>query len=338
MQHVSNPITDFLDGQARSISELLDRAENAPPVEIRYAGGDRENPRVSPAPPPMASISLNREMVSAAARDAAVTYAGLQPGTPGNVVKLGAEVMRQSAFCRAGGHLVIGDPVPLALTEQADRERRDFLVEQPRQFRSITPLKFSVANAGLMGVFPPAPWPASGDEPVNGLTAAASSKSLMSIFGARVQLTRRQQATLQRELWSYELSIALAQGLALLADQVAFQRLENHLQATPWSWSWPASKGTPHANLKALIGTAGTGAQVRQDGALTYGGICPAELSPVLAGTLVGDFSRSALFVDDSITLVAKRDSVTGTLDVAVTAALRFEAPNSEDFFTKVSA
>lgn len=333
-------IGDLLAGQARSISELLDLAESAPPVSIRYAGGNDENPRVTPAPPPMAVISLARELIPSAqaAEQSGVHYDGLPHGKPGEVVPLSAEIMRNSSFCRAGGHLVINDPVPLQLKEQAGREARDVFVERERQFRVVTPLQFGLLNAGELAVFPPSPWPAVGDDAIDGLNAAASSTSLMQTFGARVQLTRRQQASLPRKLWAQELSIALAAGIARLADKVAFGRLDNYLAATAWAWSWPATKGIAHNELKAVIGTNGTGAQVSQDGRLTYAGVCEAELSPVMSGTLVGDWTRSCIFVANDATLVVKRDSVSGTLDMTAVVQLRFEAPRVEDFFTKVSA
>jgi hypothetical protein len=172
---------------------------------------------------------------------------------------------------------------------------------------------------------------------VGGVTSAEPGSKYMSTYLARVKLTRRQQALLPRELWAFELSVALAAGLARLADSVALTRLENTLAATAFAWSWPASKGIDHETLRAIIGSAGTGAQVRQDGVLTYGGICEAALTPTMAATLVGDWSRAALFVRDDAVLTVKRDSRSGDLDLTAVASLRFECPDL-GFFAKVSA
>lgn len=334
-----NPLQDFVNGEARTINDLLDLAETAPPVSVRYAGGDRENPRVTPAPPPTACISLNREMMPAAKAPTktGVSYGGLQPGKTGEVIPLSAALMRESVFCRAGGHLIIDEPVPLVLKEQAGRESRDVFVERPRQLRVITPLQFAKQTAGGEEAAISA-WPAVSSDAVGGLTSAEPGSKFMDTFLARVRLTRRQQALLPRELWAYEVSVALAAGLARLADSVALGRLENSLTAAAFAWSWAASKGIDHDSLAAIIGRDGTGAQVRAgDGVLTCNNICNAALTPTMASTLVGDWSRAAVFVANDAVMTAKRDGVNGDVDVSAVVSLRFECPDLT-FFQRVSA
>jgi hypothetical protein len=226
--------------------------------------------------------------------------------------------------------------VPLVLKEEAGRERRDVLVERPRQLRSITPLTFTKQTTAGQAA-PVSPWPALSSDAVGGITSAVPGSAFMDTYLARVRLTRKQQAMLPRSMWAFEVSVALATGLARLCDSVAFGRLENLLTAGAWSWSWPAAKGIAHSELKAVIGSSAIGAQVRQDGMLSYGGLCEAELTPTMGATLVGDWRRAAVFVRDDVTLVAKRDSTTGDVDLTAFASLRFECPDLE-FFKKVSA
>lgn len=323
----SSPIGDFLAGQARSITELLDRADTAPPVEVRYAGGDRENPRVTPAPPPTASIRLSRELMALGntPQVTGVSYAGVPSDQPGEVVPLRAQLMERSVFAAMGGHVILDEPVPLALKEQAGHQSREVLVERPRQLRVITPLQFTKQTAAGQEA-PVSAWPGVSSDLVGGVTSALPGSAFMDTYLTRVRLTRRQQALLPRQLWAFEVCVALADGLARLADSVAFGRLENFLTAAPFSLGGFAAKGVAHETLKAALGTSATGAQVRQDGVLTYAGICEAALTPMTASTLVGDWSRAAVFVRDDITLVAKHDSTSGDLDLTasrVTAARR---------------
>lgn len=317
---------------ATSIAGLIQRAESASPVSVRFAGGDEANRQVEAAPPPMAFISLADELIPAAKAiaETGIAYAGLDPQKPGQVIKLSAEVMRESRFCRAGGVLIVDSSRPRKATDSSGGA---VFYDSPRQFHVIEPLPFSKLRA--ITEAPVSAWPVSGleDQMVSSLPSAA----LMSTHSARVRLTRRQQRYLPRDLWAYEVAKAIALGLAQAVDNEVFSTLDRKLNAAAWSWGWPASKNIAHDELAAVIGTSGIGAKVREDGSLTYAGLCPAELAPAVPSTLIGTFGRAAIFVDDDVRLIAKHMGVSGDLEITVLVTMRLDIPDLA-YFTKPSA
>ena len=319
--------------QADSIVGLIESAETAPPVTVRFAGGGSPDHRqVQAAPPPMATVSLSRELIpfAKAQADTGVSYGGLTPTKVGEIVSISTDVMRESRFCSAGGMLIVNSPAPRQLT---DSNGESYFYDSPRQFHVVEPLPFTKLRPEPEASV--SAWPVTGidDQMIESLPSSA----LMATHSARVRLTRRQQRHLPRELWAFELAKAVSRGLARLVDQEVFGVLQDKLAATAWAWSWPAGKDLRHEELRAVIGTGGIGAQVRADGALTYGGACLAELTPTVAATLVGAFSRAAVFVRDDVQLIAKHMGMSGDLEVTVIASLRVAIPDLS-YFTRPAA
>ena len=82
-----------------------------------------------------------------------------------------------------------------------------------------------------------------------------------------------------------------------------------------------AARGLKFEELRALIGTAGTGAAVGHDGALRAAGVA-AELTSDTADTLIGSFARSAVAIHDDVRLHFERRNTKG--DLVATAWVQF--------------
>jgi hypothetical protein len=322
-----------LNATANAIESLIRAAETSPPVTVRHPGGDPERRQVEVAPPPMAWVAIDSELIPAAqaANVTGISFGGLDPTEIGKVVPISADVARQSRFAQAGGIIIPASTPPKRLQ---DSHGADIWYQSAREFHVIQPAPFVVAGYdGGFGVSPQT-WPVISDD--DSVSDGGSISSSMPTYGCRLVLTRRQLKKLPRELWAYEISKTLSLGLANVVDRVVFGALDNALQPSAWSYGWPAAMDLHHSELSAVLGTAGVGAHVREDGVLTYGGICPAEYTSAVSSTLVGAFNRAACFIRDDLQLTAKHHGIEGGLQVDAIISLRAAVP-SIDYFRKVS-
>ncbi|WP_207887388.1 hypothetical protein [Pseudomonas sp. 30_B] len=144
----------------------------------------------------------------------------------------------------------------------------------------------------------------------------------MPAYGFRVALSRAEQKAYEEGQLSDHALVSIALGLARVADQVLLSAINASTPAT-FSLGAAAALGVEFSELRALVGTAGTGAAVGQDGTLRAAGVL-AELTPASAETIVGSFSRAAVAVHEDIRLVAERTSKQGEL--VLTAWLNAQA------------
>lgn len=124
-------------------------------------------------------------------------------------------------------------------------------------------------------------------------------------------------------------------GLGQLADSVLLTKIDS-LTPAAFSLGAAAARNLEFGNLRALVGTSGTGATVRQDGTLAVQGI-NAELTSSHAKTFVGAFGRSAIVLWSDLRIVAKRLSADGTVSVTCFANVLPAVPDSAAFW-EVSA
>jgi hypothetical protein len=134
----------------------------------------------------------------------------------------------------------------------------------------------------------------------------------MPAYGFRVALSRAEQKAYEDgQLADCALS-SIALGVANMADRVLLSAIAASTPAA-FSLGAAAALGLEFAELRALIGTAGTGAAVGQDGTLRAAGVL-AELTNQTAETIVGSFSRAAVAVHEDMRLVAERTNKQGEL------------------------
>lgn len=124
---------------------------------------------------------------------------------------------------------------------------------------------------------------------------------------------------------------AIVLGLAREADRVLLAAI---IAATPTAFTLAkaATRGLEFAELRALIGTAGTGATVGEDGTLRAAGV-RGELTPTIAGTVIGSFTRAAVAIHPEIRVVAKRLNVVGELEMTVFASMLPLIPDPTAFW-----
>ncbi|MEE1886220.1 hypothetical protein [Pseudomonas carassii] len=134
----------------------------------------------------------------------------------------------------------------------------------------------------------------------------------MPSYGFRVALSRSEQKAFEDGELEDNALVSIALGIARAADQVLLAAIAASTSAA-FSLGAAAALGVEFAELRALVGTAGNGAAVGQDGILRAAGVL-AELTPVTAETIVGTFSRAAVAVHEDIRLVAERTNKQGEL------------------------
>ncbi|MBH3348699.1 hypothetical protein [Pseudomonas putida] len=134
----------------------------------------------------------------------------------------------------------------------------------------------------------------------------------MPSYGFRVALSRSEQKAFEDGELEDSALVSIALGIARAADKVLLSAIAGNTP-TAFTLGAAAALGVEFAELHALIGTAGTGAAVGQDGTLRAAGVL-AELTPTIADTIVGSFSRAAVAVHEDIRLIAERTNKQGEL------------------------
>jgi len=123
-------------------------------------------------------------------------------------------------------------------------------------------------------------------------------------------------------------------GLGRVADAAIFAELAAQ-SVNPWALAKAAEAGVPFGELRALVGTGGTGAQATEGGLFVDG--IPAELSADTAGTFVGAWSRAAIAINPDINLLLKRTSAAGELEVTCWVDMKAYVPSPEFFWSVAS-
>ncbi|MEQ6614197.1 hypothetical protein ACRS57_03690 [Pseudomonas aeruginosa] len=131
-------------------------------------------------------------------------------------------------------------------------------------------------------------------------------------YGFRVALSRADQKAYEDGQLSDCALASIALGIARAADAVLLAAINASTPAN-FTLAAAAASGFEFAELRALVGTAGTGAAIGQDGTLRAAGVL-AELTDQSAATIVGSFSRAAVAVHEDIRLVAERTNKQGEL------------------------
>ena len=131
-------------------------------------------------------------------------------------------------------------------------------------------------------------------------------------LGFRVALTRAEQKAYESGQLADSALVSIALGIARAADATLLSAIVAGNPAA-FSLGAAAALGVEFAELRALVGTAGTGAIPGQDGTLRAAGVL-AELTPTIAETIAGTFNRAAVAVHEDIRLVAERTNTRGEL------------------------
>lgn len=341
-----------------NLQALLAEARNASPVQLHVAAGNDDPHAVtktraasygvlslcSPLTVPSAEaatrhlVPLDGEAVTRAATKTAADELRewgealrvaeregrpfVMPAT--GVATIAGAVVNASQVASAGARIIPISAAPDADNPEIQTYGRALpapvLFQRPERFSIITPAKFAALADGsnvALSVFPAARasvlW---GDAPSHAV---------------HFELSRKEQKEMADEELAFEVEQAIARGLARLADSVLLNAIA---AATPAAFTLAAAaaKGLRFAELRALVGTAATGAAVGVDGLLRAAGIA-AELTDTTAATLIGAFNRAAVAVEDEVQIIVDRRSLQGDLAITAHASMRALVPDTGAFF-----
>ena len=149
--------------------------------------------------------------------------------------------------------------------------------------------------------------------------------------GLRMVFKRVDQRALENDLLHAEIITAIVMGLARAADETLVSAIAATTPAA-FTLAKAAAQGLKFDELRGVVGTAGAGASVSQDGALRAAGI-RSQLSPDLAGTIVGAWDRAGVAIHEDLPVHFERLNTQGDLVVTAWANLTPLVPDQAKFW-----
>jgi len=129
-----------------------------------------------------------------------------------------------------------------------------------------------------------------------------------------------------------EIIAAITLGLARAADEVLLSAL-SAAPLTDFTLAKAASEGLFVDELRGLVGTNATGAAFAADGALRAAGVA-SELTPDMAGTIVGAWNRAAVAVRDDVDIIFQRTGNAGAMEIIAWVSMLPLIPVASKFWT----
>lgn len=238
-----------------------------------------------------------------------------QAGTSGNSETLAASLIASSLVAKAGARIIVAAerPAPSNNVGAMYADAGEFVLVEPAQFAAVDDGDDATAST-LPFTGAPIVWD---DAPSCAFSTTITRRKQKDTAGYDLE------ATLMR-------SIVL--GLAREADRVLLAAIAAKTP-TAFTLAKAAARGLEFAELRALMGTAGTGGTVSQDGELRVSGV-RAEMTNQAAGTIVGSFARSAVAVHPMINVIAERLNVNGDTKITVFANMLGLVPDATAFWS----
>lgn len=238
-----------------------------------------------------------------------------KPAAAGEVRTLAASLTASSLVAKAGARIIVAAerPAPSNNVGALYADAGEFVLVEPAMFQANAD-DADAANQALPFTGAPIVWD---DAPSCSFSTTITRRKAKNTAGFDIE------AQLMR---------AVVLGLAREADRVLLAAI---IAKTPAAFTLAAAaaRGLEFQELRALVGTAGAGATVGQDGTLRAAGVL-AELTPSTTATIVGSFARSAVAVHPTINVVAERLNVNGDVRMTVFANLMGLVPDSTAFWT----
>ncbi|MEG9471787.1 MAG: HK97 family phage prohead protease [Sphingomonas sanguinis] len=245
---------------------------------------------------------------------------------PGKVIPLSTALASHSLCVGLGSTVIVVPEASEGRTVNGELifERRDI------HFDVIAPAKFGrVADAQ--------------DAPVVQLPIARAyvDMDIMPMFGVRISLTRADARKFNDGELADSAVASLVMGIGRAVDEVMTGSILYN-KPGPFGLRAAAAAGLSFSALRALLGTNGTGGGVAPDGTLRAGwgtvgdntGIL-AELTDVLAETIIGDFSKSAIAIHEDIRLIADRTNTQGDLELTAWVGIQALLPRPDVFWVR---
>lgn len=237
-------------------------------------------------------------------------------------VKLDAALIANSRVANAGAHVLI---YPDAGKIHAVGKSGAIAIETiPGAVRNVEAAKFGTVNVAAEENVTVIPRP---------IHSADIDWTQSIAKGVRFEVPRSDRRKyMDPDKLAGEIITSLILGLSRAADEVLLSAIAATTPGT-FSFAQAAAQDVRFGELRALVGTAGAGAQVNQSGSLRVDGV-PADLTPDMAGTIVGAFNRATIGIKDDITILFERTGTAGALAVTAWASMLPLVPDSNKFWT----
>ncbi|PPT99401.1 hypothetical protein XaraCFBP7407_02820 [Xanthomonas arboricola pv. arracaciae] len=163
-----------------------------------------------------------------------------------------------------------------------------------------------------------------------------SDEGATPVYGARLVLSRAAfRDRLHNGTLEHSLLASILAGIGAMADQALLTALSG-ANLPEFSIGAAAAAGLPFNSLRALVGTAGAGATVADDGTLRAARVL-AELTDATAGTFVGAFNSAAVMLDNEARVIVDRGATDGSLVVTVYGSAAALIPDPSKFWKVVA-
>lgn len=238
----------------------------------------------------------------------------------GDTVRMDAGLIAMSRTAAAGAHVLI---YPEATKAHAVGRTGAIAVESlPGSFRTIEAATFGNVEDDADAPVVALPVLAA---PIDWKSPAVLSK------GVRFQVKRSERRALTSDELCSELVTAITLGLSRAADHVLLTAIAAETPAG-FSLASAAAQGLMLCELRALVGTAGAGANIGEDGTLRAAGI-PAELTPDTSATFIGAFNRAGVAIHEDVHIHFERVTADGELAVTAWAHMLPLLPDAGKFW-----
>lgn len=226
-----------------------------------------------------------------------------------------AVLRANSSVARAGARILVAQVAPTEV-----REGIQLMFHQDQLLRSVDPAPFALVADGAAAASSPHPTHDSQFEWTN-----------CPSYAFRTLISRADRRSIGGDGLRAAVMIAILKGLGELADKLMLQAI---LATTPSTFSLgaAAARFAKFDELRALIGTAGTGAAVGQDGTLRAEGIM-AELTGGATDTVIGRFTRTAVAIRPELAVHAHRINNNGDTEITVFCNAQAVVSNAHDFW-----
>jgi hypothetical protein len=157
------------------------------------------------------------------------------------------------------------------------------------------------------------------------------TQSVAKAVHFEIPRTERRNYNQDPEKLVAELMASITLGLSRAADEVLLSAIA---ATTPDAFSLAsvAAQDVRFDELRALVGTAGTGAHVDESGVLRAAGV-PADLTPDNASTIVGAFDRASIAIRDDVIVIFNRIGTDGVVSVTAWASFLPLVPDADKFW-----
>lgn len=245
-----------------------------------------------------------------------------QAAPSSDVMRMDAAIVANSRVVRAGAGLVIMPELTKA--HAVGRTGQIALESVPGFVRNVEASAWGTIDVDSLAELTVSASPIT-SVPIDWKNATAKA--------VRFEITRKDRKTyVDQDKLCEEIVAAITLGLARAADEVLLSAL-SAIPLTDFTLAKAASEGLFVDELRGLVGTNAVGAAFAADGTLRAAGVT-SELTPDMAGTIVGAWNRAVVAVRDDVDILFERTGTAGEMAVTAWASMLPLIPVASKFWT----